>query len=174
MTVEWFEAEAPVKDGMLFGEIGNVVQHDVIECKSLYGRLKPGEEFDEVVRVGQFKLDTIELQVGYIELEKEFLNVGWDAYPGYWRQPEWFQVRKSGSNTGNVPVGAIFIPRRRMPEEIIDVKKFNGECERRPRRFEKREEGVELPIAIITLQLGRSEEILLGYKSVKIIVTAEL
>ena len=65
----------------MLGEIGNVVQHDVIQRKSLYGRLNPGEEFDEIVRVVRFKMDTIELQVGYIELEEEFLNVGWDAYP---------------------------------------------------------------------------------------------
>ena len=77
----FFEAEALVKDGIMLGEIGNVVQHDVIQRKSLYGRLNPEEEFDEIVRVVRFKMDTIELQVGYIELEEEFLNVGWDAYP---------------------------------------------------------------------------------------------
>ena len=145
VTVECFEAEALVKDGILWGEIGNIAHHaDVVQCKSFYRRLKPGEEFNEVVRVVWFKQDIIELQVGYIELEEEFLNVAWDAYPGYRRQPEWLQVRKSGNN---VPVGAIFSCR--IPEEIIDVKRFNGECERRPRRFEDGEEGVELPISIM-------------------------
>ena len=79
---------------------------------------------------------------------------------------------------GNVPVGTIFVPPCRM-KEILDVKKFKGERERRPRCFEEGEEGVELPIALIKLQLSReitsSGEILLCYKSVeKIFVIAEL
>ena len=69
-----------MEDGRLLREIGNFVQPDVIQCESLYGWLKPGEEFDEVVRC---KLNIIELQVGYIELEKEISNVGWDAWPRY-------------------------------------------------------------------------------------------